>query len=282
MSCPLLDIAMSYVHSSAPALSDASALADIRTAFSQMIAGESPGPVSALLLTHTGKTDAVDRISAILAAEGTPPPKDPPPSTDRFHSFRHRPRAWTKAEDVRLLAGIHKHGLEDWTSVAKFVGGGRNRAQCAQRWTRGLDPRISTDQWSPEDEAKLIRLLSGKPSIGWTQIAVEMENRSDVQCRYHFFQMRKQGKVPPGLPDVGMDQRVKKKIPRMQVRMRLPLPQAKGSLQRRGEPPPPKCEVADAPQKDEEPEYIDLFAQREEDNLGWMGSAGSQRNMRND
>jgi hypothetical protein len=112
---------------------------------------------------------------------------------------RKKPRPWSMFEDIRLLAGIHRFGLDNWGSVAQFVGTNRTRAQCAQRCVRGLDPRISKDQWSPEDEEHLLLLVREKGTRIWSQIASAMGNRSDVQCRYHFFQMHRDGKLPADL-----------------------------------------------------------------------------------
>lgn len=108
------------------------------------------------------------------------------------NSQRKKTRSWTEYEDQRLLAGIHKFGTDNWVSVAAFVGNGRTRAQCSQRWTRGLDPRISKDKWSPEDEESLMRLVIQYGTKSWTRIAQEIGNRSDVQCRYHYKQMKQE------------------------------------------------------------------------------------------
>ena len=103
---------------------------------------------------------------------------------------RKKTRSWTQAEDRRLIAGIHKFGVDNWANVAAFIGNGRTRAQCSQRWNRGLDPRISKDQWTKEEDEKLINLVRLKGTQGWTVIASEMGNRSDVQCRYHYKQIQ--------------------------------------------------------------------------------------------
>ena len=109
-----------------------------------------------------------------------------------INSQRKKTRSWTEYEDQRLLAGIHKFGTDNWVSVASFVGNGRTRAQCSQRWTRGLDPRISKDKWSLEDEESLMRLVIQYGTKSWTRIAQEIGNRSDVQCRYHYKQMKQE------------------------------------------------------------------------------------------
>ena len=109
---------------------------------------------------------------------------------------RRKTRTWSSQEDQRLIQAVGKFGIDNWSHVANYVGNGRTRAQCAQRWNRGLDPRISRDQWTPEEENKLMELVECQQIKGWTHIANEMGNRSDVQCRYHYLQMKKEGKVP--------------------------------------------------------------------------------------
>lgn len=100
-------------------------------------------------------------------------------------------RPWTTPEDIRLLAGIYRYGLDNWSTVAFFVGNGRTRGQCAQRWSRGLNPRLSKDTWSSEEERLLVMLVRRFGDKAWTRIATIMGRRSDVQCRYHYQQMAK-------------------------------------------------------------------------------------------
>jgi hypothetical protein len=104
---------------------------------------------------------------------------------------RRLTRSWTEYENQRLLAGIYRFGTDDWAAVAAFVGNGRTRSQCSQRWLRGLNPSICKERWSPEDEATLLRLVEAHGTKCWTKIAAEMGNRSDVQCRYHYNQLNR-------------------------------------------------------------------------------------------
>jgi hypothetical protein len=201
LSDALVEVAMSYVRTTAPDLSDESALQQIRDAFTGLISGSGPAdPVVTLLDHHINNRQPLERILSILQT-----PEDPPPDTwresspEQHTSARRRPRPWSPAEDTRLLAAIHRFGLENWGYVASFVGNVRTRAQCAQRWLRVLDPRISKEQWSHIDETRLIQLVRDEGTTGWTKIALGLRNRSDVQCRYHFFQMRREGRLPPDL-----------------------------------------------------------------------------------
>ena len=143
--------------------------------------------------TTIGTTKPIDRIATILQT-----PDLPIPNFSMFNqggsSSRKKTRSWTEYEDQRLLAGIHRFGTDNWLIVANFVGNGRTRAQCSQRWIRGLDPRISKDKWSKEDEELLLRLVEQYGTKCWTRIAQEMGNRSDVQCRYRYYQIQKLGR----------------------------------------------------------------------------------------
>ena len=122
---------------------------------------------------------------------------------------REKSRPWSNYEDQRLIAGIMRYGLDNWTSISRFVGNSRTRAQCSQRWTRGLDPKISKAQWTQQEENALMQLIQIHGNKAWTIISVHMRNRSDVQCRYKYKQLLKEKRIklneplhqePPHLP----------------------------------------------------------------------------------
>ena len=94
-------------------------------------------------------------------------------------------------EDQRLLAGVWKFGLNNWPLVARFVGNGRTRNQCSQRWNRGLNPVLFKGPWTEEEDEKLVALVKEFGEKSWKRIASVLGNRSDVQCRYHFQQIQK-------------------------------------------------------------------------------------------
>ena len=146
-----------------------------------------------------GTAITVTKLKQILDADDTPLP----PAQETFFSSskalpwtaRKKARAWTELEDIRLLAAIHKLGLESWGSVADFVGSGRSRSQCSQRWFRGLDPRISKVVCSPEEDEKLMELVEEFGDHSWTKIASILGNRSDAQCRYRYNHLAKETHV---------------------------------------------------------------------------------------
>lgn len=138
-----------------------------------------------------GTAQPAQKVNAIL---NTPPE---PISPRRVFDMRNKPttrqkaRNWTPYEDQRLLAGILKFGLDNWPIIAEFVGSGRNRSQCSQRWYRGLNPSIYKGPWTKEEDDKLVEMVQKLGEKSWRQIATCLGTRSDVQCRYHYQQLVK-------------------------------------------------------------------------------------------
>jgi hypothetical protein len=137
--------------------------------------------------------EPITRISAILNVDKMqmyPNVAPMPPAIPQYS--RKKICLWSGYEDRRLLFAIHTYGLEDWLTVSRFVGNGRTRAQCAQRWRRSLDPRILKEPWTRDEEEKLQELVQKHGKRAWTKISHEFGNRSDLQCRYHFSQMTRE------------------------------------------------------------------------------------------
>jgi hypothetical protein len=132
---------------------------------------------------------SIDKINRVLSVPNQPLPPATDPGLSRQGKRKLNP--WTAVEDNRLLAAIHRYGMDNWLAIATFVGNSRSRAQCSQRWNRGLNPHLKKTRWLPEEETALTELVGKYGLKAWTQIAQEMLNRSDVQCRYHFLQMKR-------------------------------------------------------------------------------------------
>lgn len=143
------------------------------------------------LLSLIGRDDSLSRIREIMMI-----PDDPLPFNEEqeqnnkkidYHiSSRKKNHTWTAIEDQRLLAAVARYGIENWKNIADFVGNGRTRSQCSQRWLRCLNPKISKKSWTNEDDKQLKELVEQHGNKSWTKIAGIMGNRSDVQCRYHY------------------------------------------------------------------------------------------------
>jgi hypothetical protein len=134
-----------------------------------------------------GSSKPMDKLRAILTVSDQPLRSSIVPRiTIPNCPIRKKNELWSDYEDTRLLAGIHKFGLGNWGSIARFVGNNRTKAQSCQRWCRGLDPRISKAAWTAQEDEKLRTLVERFGQKSWTRIAMEFRNRSDVQCRYRF------------------------------------------------------------------------------------------------
>lgn len=140
-----------------------------------------------------GTYRSVQRISSILSQCNLPPSSD-----TRFRQAqalsvlsKKKMHQWTEIEDQRLLSAIHKYGTDNWALVASHLGNTRTRAQCSQRWFRGLDPRLIKVNWNEAEERRLLELVEKYGHHSWMKVASSLGNRSDAQCRYHYYQMMK-------------------------------------------------------------------------------------------
>ena len=187
MEDPLLEVAISYAQDCHHALTD-DETRELTEIFNSFLKGEiSKDDTSLAVEKIVGSSQSVEKIDAILQITD-----DPIPVPSNESNPRPKSKPWSQYEDQRLLAGIHKLGLESWNNVAAFVGNGRTRSQCSQRWNRGLNPKISKTCWSKDEEARLISYVEKYGERAWTKIASEFGNRSDVQCRYRYQQLSKE------------------------------------------------------------------------------------------
>jgi hypothetical protein len=189
---PLVDWAMGTLNLELNASSASNEVFDsARTLITQFLDREISYPsAQANMKVLMGSSSCIDKLFEIISLPDEPIPSEGshgPPL--RVALNRHRTHPWTPHEDYRLLGGIYRFGIAMWPAVAQFVGNGRTRSQCSQRWIRGLDPRISKEPWTKAEEEQLLKLVDKYGSRSWVKVAAEMGKRADVQCRYHFHQM---------------------------------------------------------------------------------------------
>ncbi|OHT04621.1 hypothetical protein TRFO_27828 [Tritrichomonas foetus] len=210
VSDPLVEVGISYICEICPKL-DMQLLHAFRTIIARFLANQvSYQDTKILMYKMIGTSNPIDRLNEIKLLLNEPVQETSDDENDENSNQgsnssnngntnnsnpRRKTRSWTSHEDQRLLAGVHKYGLDSWSAVSHFVGNSRTRSQCSQRWIRVLDPRISKDQWTAEEEEKLVHLVSTLGEKSWMRVATELGNRSDVQCRYHYMQMQKDGPI---------------------------------------------------------------------------------------
>jgi hypothetical protein len=201
----LVDIAMTFFPEHAMS-AHPDRIPSLQTVIEKFLLGAIPFDLARELVSAlVGNAQPLEKLKGIIDTDG-----DPIPMPDEFLRrngvLRHKTRPWSSYEDQRLLAGIYRYGIENWTVISKFVGNARTRSQCSQRWYRGLDPTISKVPWSKEEEDRLVTLIAQFGDRSWTAIASRIGNRSDVQCRYKYRQIQKEkakeGEFiqPPGYP----------------------------------------------------------------------------------
>ena len=101
-------------------------------------------------------------------------------------STRSKSIPWSSEEDQKLLNAVEEHGSSNWTAVAAYVGNGRTKAQCSQRYNRVINPNILKSNWTKEEEEKLMQVVAQVGNKAWTRVAANFGNRSDVQCRFKY------------------------------------------------------------------------------------------------
>ncbi|EAX90169.1 Myb-like DNA-binding domain containing protein [Trichomonas vaginalis G3] len=109
------------------------------------------------------------------------------PKYERYDpSFRKKKGIWqwSAYEDQRLIMGVYLCN-GDFEKVAKFVGNGRTKNQCSQRWDRTVNPMINKAPWTPEEE-EMLEIAYHIHGASWIKIAAYLGTRTDVQCRYHY------------------------------------------------------------------------------------------------
>lgn len=141
-------------------------------------------------LIMASTTEPIDKINDIINIT-----YEPLPSSKYRSQFSNRKslRPWTSLEDKRLIAGIYHYGIDDWKNVATFIGNNRTKQQAQQRWERCLDPHISHDKWTKEENEELLKNVEKYGKKCWKTVASKMGRRTDVQCRYQYKQIMKLG-----------------------------------------------------------------------------------------
>jgi hypothetical protein len=189
---PMESLAYSYItelKGDAPAEQQRRAFDVLRQLLRNEVSAEA---AAGLVRQYLGTDKPAERLLGIIHV---PPDPIPLRSDDGARKAvalpRQKTRNWVDYEDRRLLAAIRKYGTDNWSPVAAFVGNGRTRSQCSQRWNRGLDPSISKSPWTQCEEAELVRLVGQHGQKAWRRISTQIGTRSDVQCRHHFMQMQR-------------------------------------------------------------------------------------------
>ena len=101
--------------------------------------------------------------------------KEQAPARKQEPAYRKSP--WKPNEDELLRTAVMKHGSGSWSSVAAMVPG-RLPKQCRERWHNHVDPSISHEPWSEEENVLLLRRYQDYDGK-WSEISVALPGRPD-------------------------------------------------------------------------------------------------------
>lgn len=187
METPLIDIIMNYASDTAEFGKDDGKEQTIRETIVKYINHLiNDNELINQCISLCNSSAPAEKLISIINTEKEKPIEAPLNHNKLSMQSRRQTRSWNSNEDNRLLMAIHKYGNDNWNKIALFVGNGRSRSQCSQRWIRVLDPKISKNHWTEEEEALLIDLVKKFGNKNWMKVSLCMGNRSDVQCRYRY------------------------------------------------------------------------------------------------
>jgi len=98
---------------------------------------------------------------------------------------------WYYEEDQILLKAIAENSEAKWSELATFLPG-RTGKQCRERWHNQLNPAISKEPWTEEEDRIILREYA-QCGPRWADIAAELRGRTDnaVKNRWNCSMRRK-------------------------------------------------------------------------------------------
>lgn len=95
---------------------------------------------------------------------------------------------FTKAEDAKLAMLVAEYSDNDWKTIAEHMAP-RTARQCRERWTNYVNPSLSKDPWTPEED---LLLIEKHKEFGnhWKIIERYFNNRSKNNIKHRWASMK--------------------------------------------------------------------------------------------
>lgn len=93
-------------------------------------------------------------------------------------------KIWSPEEDETILRLIKKYG-KNWKLISEMLGS-KNGKQIRERYINKLDPRIKREDWSEEEDQKILELYS-KLGSKWSEISKTLPGRPENKVKNRFY-----------------------------------------------------------------------------------------------
>lgn len=93
-------------------------------------------------------------------------------------------KIWSSQEDETILKLIKKYG-KNWKLISEMLGS-KNGKQIRERYINKLDPRIKREDWSEEEDRKILELFS-KIGSKWSEISKSLPGRPENKIKNRFY-----------------------------------------------------------------------------------------------
>ena len=96
---------------------------------------------------------------------------------------------FTEKEDHLLTMATINHKKEKWSVIAKYVPG-RTPKQCRDRWVNYLQPSLTFEPWTEEEDELLVSLVNIH-GTHWSKMMTKFPNRSANSIKNRWYWLLK-------------------------------------------------------------------------------------------
>jgi myb proto-oncogene protein len=109
--------------------------------------------------------------------------------------------SWTQQEDETIMSHVATHGCKSWKKLSSLLPG-RVGKQCRERWLNHLNPDLSREPWTPEEDYLLMQLHE-KHGNHWSRIASMMPSRAHNAIKNRWYSVLTKRTLAKGPVAVG-------------------------------------------------------------------------------